>query len=123
MMSHGMPSPRSIPDFEFLRILLQNASLHFKLVFGLRATRPEVSYLETFSFGRHIARHDELSLTPQQEEHAFAGLEHCATYLTVIQIHTVLESIHIDPFRISEPQIAAAFQISRLIRNAFAHNP
>jgi len=106
-----------------MRELLQNALLHLKLVFGLRATRPEVSYLKTFSFGRHIAYQDELSLTPQQEEHAFAALEHCSTYLAVVQIHTVLEAIHVDPFHISEPDIGAAFQISRLTRNAFAHNP
>jgi hypothetical protein len=38
-------SPTSESDFEFMRILLQNAALHFKLVFGLTATRPQLSYL------------------------------------------------------------------------------
>lgn len=110
-------------DFEFSRILLHNAQMHFKLVFGLTATRPHINYLDTFSFGQHVAYRDELALTTEQEEHAFAALEHCATYLAAVQVHTVLESIHADPFQIPEPEIGAAFQIARLIRNAFAHNP
>ena len=111
------------PDFEFSRILLPNAQVHFKLVFGLTATRPQINYLDTFSFGGHVAYRTELALTTEQEEHAFAALEHCGTYLAAVQVHTVLESIHADPFQIPEPEIAAAFQIARLIRNAFAHNP
>jgi hypothetical protein len=118
-----MSRKKVVTDFDTIRLLLRNAAIHFKLVFGLRATRPSVSYLDTFSFGRHVAHHDELALTPEQEEHAFAALEHCATYITVVQVHTVLEAVHPDPFHIKEPAISAAFQISRLIRNAFAHNP
>jgi hypothetical protein len=110
-------------DFEFSRILLLNAKMHLKLVLGLTATRRHVNYLETFSFGQHVAHRDELALTTEQEEHAFAALEHCAPYLAAVQVHTILESIHTDPFKISESEIAAAFQIARLIRNAFARNP
>jgi hypothetical protein len=117
------PSTFSNKDFEFMHLLLKNAKLHLKLVFGLRTTQPKVHYLEVFSFGKHIATCNELSLTHQQEEHAFAALEHSASYISVVQIHTVLEAVHPDPFNISEPEIAAAFQIFRLIRNAFAHNP
>jgi hypothetical protein len=117
------PSTFSNKDFEFMHFLLKNAKLHLKLVFGLRTSQPKVHYLDVFSFGKHIATHKELSLTYQQEEHAFAALEHCTTYISVVQIHTVLEAIHPDPFHISDPDSAAAFQISRLIRNAFAHNP
>jgi hypothetical protein len=78
--------------------------------------------LETFSFGRHLASNDEFSLTPQEEEQAFAALEHCATHLYVVQIHTALESIRQSNIHLLEPEIEHAFQISRLIRNAFAHN-
>ena len=118
-----MPRKNTAPDFDTMRVLLQSAAVHFKLVLGLRASRPPVSYLETFSFGKHVAHHGELALTPDQEEHAFSALEHCATYIAVVQIHTVLEAVHPAPFQITEPAISAAFQISRLIRNAFAHNP
>ncbi|NET40181.1 MAG: hypothetical protein F6K19_50980, partial [Cyanothece sp. SIO1E1] len=58
-----------------------------------------------------------------QEELAFAALEHCGTYLSAVQVHTALEAIHPNPFNIPEKEIADAFQIARLIRNAFAHNP
>ncbi len=94
-----------------------------KLVFGLTATHPHVEYLDTFSFGAYVANRGELSLSAGEEEQAFAALEHCGTYLAAVQVHTALESVHPDPFHIPEPEIAAAFQIARLLRNAFAHNP
>jgi hypothetical protein len=43
--------------------------------------------------------------------------------LAAVQVHTALEFVHPDPFHIPEPEIAAALQIARLFRNAFAHNP
>ncbi len=111
------------PDFEWMRILLRNAKLHFKLVFGVTATRPRIGYLDTFSFGRYVAHRDELALSSDEEGHALSALEHCGTYLAATQVHTVLERVHPDPFQIREPDIAAGFQIARLLRNAFAHNP
>ena len=80
------------PDFEFERLLLHNAQLHFKLVFGLTATRPEVRYLDTFSFGKHVAKRDELALTEEEEERAFAALEPCGTYLAVVEVRRALEA-------------------------------
>jgi hypothetical protein len=118
-----MPQRLGRPDYDDIRALLYNASIHFRLAFGLRATQPAVDYLHAFSWGHHVADHDELALSHEQEEQAFAALEHCATYLSAVQVHTALESIHEDPFSIREADIASAFQISRLIRNAFAHNP
>ena len=124
-----MPEHIGRPDYDAIRASLYYASIHLKLAFGLRATfgfpatRPGVSYLEAFSWGHHVAEHDELVLTREQEEQAFAALGHCATYISVVQVHTALESVHDDPFQIPEADVASAFHISRLIRNAFAHNP
>jgi hypothetical protein len=118
-----MPDALGRPDYDAIRALLRSASIHLRLVFGLTTTRPSVSYLDTFSFGHHTARNKELRLTQEQEDHAFAALEHCATYLAAVQIHTALKSVHGDPFHLPEEDIASAFQISRLLRNAFAHNP
>jgi len=124
-----MPEHIGRPDYDAIRASLYYASIHLKLAFGLRttfgfpATRPSLSYLEVFSWGQHVAEHDELVLTREQEEQAFATLGHCATYISVVQVHTALESVHDDPFQIAEADVASAFHISRLIRNAFAHNP
>ena len=103
--------------------MLHNAQVHFKVVFGLSATHPRVTYLDTFSFGGYVAHRKELSLSPAREKQAFAALEHCGTYLAAVQVHSALESIYPGPFHIPESEIAAAFQIARLLRNAFAHNP
>lgn len=113
-----------VPDYAFLSTLLANAKAHFKLVYGLTATKPSIQYLDEFAFGKHHLRGDALSLTKEEEVHAFAMLEHTGTYLAAIQVHTVLEALHQpDPFMIADAAIADAFQIARLIRNAFAHNP
>ena len=118
-----MPEHIGRPDYDAIRASLYYASIHLKLAFGLQASQPTVSYLDAFSWGHHVAEHDELALTREQEDQAFAALVHCATYISAVQVHTALESVHDDPFQIREADVASAFQISRLIRNAFAHNP
>ncbi len=110
-------------EYDEYKNSLNNAALYFKLAFGLTATPPKIEYLQFFSYGQHVAKFEELFLTSDEEKYAFPMLEHCATYLCVVQVHTVLEAIHDDPFSISEPEVQSAFQIARLIRNAFAHNP
>jgi len=111
------------PDYDAIRALLHIASIHFRLAFGLTATRPKVHYLGQFSWGHHVAHYEELALTREDEKRAFAALEDSATYVSAVQVHTALKSVHDDPFHIREADVASAFQISRLIRNAFAHNP
>ncbi len=110
-------------EYKEFRGALDRAIWFFKLAFGLTATRLDVNYLSQFAFGPHRAEGAELSLTSEQEEVAFSLLEYCATYVAVLQVHSVLERIYEDPFKIPEPDIQAAFQIARLIRNAFSHNP
>jgi hypothetical protein len=38
-------------------------------------------------------------------------------------VHSVLERIRQDQIDVNYPELESAFQIARLIRNAFAHNP
>src|ERR1700731_2049115 len=95
-------------DYARIGELLHGSSIHLRLAFGLIATRPTVTYLDTFSFARHVARHEELALSSREEDHGFAALEHCAIYLSAMQIHTALEMLHANPFDINEPDIASA---------------
>ena len=107
-------------DIPYLRLLLANAIAHWKLVFGITATRPSISYLSSFSFGVHSLAAAELSLQPHEEAAAFSALEHTSTFLCVNQAHAVLEKLG-NP--LSDETINAAFQIARLLRNSFAHDP
>lgn len=107
-------------DLRFFRVLLANSINHWKLVFGITATRPHVSYLRGFAFGPHIATGVELSLQPSEEENAFAALEHTATFLCVNQAHAVLEKLDNSA---EDEAFSAAFHIARLLRNSFAHDP
>lgn len=107
-------------DLERQRLLLANAIAHWKLVFGITATRPSIEYLSLFSFGAHSAGGSELSLQPHEEKAAFSALEHTATFLCVNQGHAVLEKLsHLN----SDTAVHSAFHIARLLRNSFAHDP
>jgi hypothetical protein len=112
-------SSKTTPDFNLMRTLLHHARCHFKLAFGLTASHVTVTYLDVFTFRKHRTEPGELTLTPAEEKRAFAALEHCATYLCVVQVHTVLQKLLGE----KEQPTDDAFQIARLIRNSFAHNP
>lgn len=111
-----------------LKRLLTDAENQFKLAVGLQnlcanADSNVLTYARTWSFGMHIADHDELSLSPEAEERASGALVHCATYLLAVQLDSVLQEAISNRFNHSNSVISAAAWIARLIRNAFAHNP
>jgi|ERR1041385_7348741 hypothetical protein len=80
-------------------------------------------YLSEFSYGRHLATEEELRLDPDDEKVSASALEHCATYVMALQLDNVLKNVIEDRFKHADPDIKSAAWISRLIRNAFAHNP
>src|SRR5437773_8496566 len=92
-----MPEHIGRPDYDAIRASLYYASIHLKLAFGLQASQPTVSYLDAFSWGHHVAEHDELALTREQEDQAFAALVHWARSISAGQVHTGLERVHDDP--------------------------
>jgi hypothetical protein len=117
------------PDRKLYRQLITIAQHQFKLSVALRAhcasAQPEngLSYLEIFSFGKHVAGPEELSLTPEQEQFAAAALEHSATYVMAVQIDTALQAVFPHRFSHSCPEVQHSSWIARLTRNAFAHDP
>jgi hypothetical protein len=67
--------------------------------------------------------YEEIALTKEQADIASDYLERTATYLMSITIKDALKDVYGDPKNHSDNRIVAAYQISRLIRNAFAHSP
>lgn len=110
-------------DPKFLNELIVHASNQLRLVFGMYHGVTNLEYPGVFTWGRHTVTSEELQLSETEEELAFSSLEHSAIYLAMAQIHTTLETIFDDPFHIENQIASDAFQISRLTRNAFAHNP
>ncbi len=108
--------------------VLEFAEEQYKLAIAVRAkvSASEDSlfdYFEAFSFGRHILTREELELTHEKEEEAAWALVHCATYVMAVQLDTVLCDVVPNRFTHSDGSIRSAAWISRLIRNAFSHNP
>ena len=50
-------------------------------------------------------------------------LQLSATYLLALAVWEAIHTVAGDWKNISDPKVLAAFQIARLIRNAFVHNP
>lgn len=116
-------------DFKFHRQLITVAQHQFKLAVAVRAhctsSQPKnaFAYLDTLSFGKHVAHSKELSPTQDEEQFAAAALEHSATYIMAVQIDTALQPVF--PQRLSHlrEDVQQSAWIARLIRNAFAHDP
>ncbi len=108
---------------------LIDAENALKLVLGLRtkAHKEPVNYLDVFTWGKHTLNEVSLRLSRDEEELAFALLEHCTLYTIVIQIDTVLHELfknqNTDRFNHPDSNVCSAAWIARLIRNAFAHDP
>ena len=107
---------------------LDFAEIQYKLALAVSSTcqsqqKSVISYLEMFSFGKHTVDKTELILDKNQEELASVLLEHSATYITMVQLNSVLEEVWPNRLQHKNDNIRNASQITRLIRNAFAHDP
>jgi hypothetical protein len=107
----------------FQRQLITNAQILFKFSLGISATRPKLGYLASFASYRHTANEEDLKLARKDEFFAADLLEHVATYVLAVQIDTALEALYPSRFKSADQIVRSASTITRLIRNAFAHNP
>ena len=108
--------------------LIEDAQKLFKLSLAVHIAcsskkKNVFKYLDSFTYYNHSATHDELYLEPAEEERAAAAFAHCAIYTMVVQLDTVLGCVFSDRFHHPDTDICSAAWISRLLRNAFAHNP
>ncbi len=106
---------------------LKIAELQFRLAVAVRfATTLENQPLDVpaeWTHGKHRISYDEVVLTQDQADIAANYLKQTATYLMSITIKEALKGIYTDPKNHSDKNIVAAYQIARLIRNAFTHSP
>lgn len=107
---------------------LKLAELQFRLAVTVRlSVSLETQPLEVptrWSHGKHYTTtYEEIVLTKEQSDIAADYLKRTATYLMSITIKEALKEIYINPKSHKDKKIVAAYQIARLIRNAFAHSP
>jgi hypothetical protein len=76
-----------------------------------------------WSHGRHVVGHKEVALRADQADFAAEGLQRTATFLMAVVIRDAIVATVPKPKDDPRPDVRSAYQISRLIRNAFAHGP
>lgn len=73
--------------------------------------------------GQHRVTYEEIALRQDQAEYASFFLHGSATYLMAVAMKDAIRAAVPDPKKALDSDVRAAYQIARLIRNAFAHAP
>jgi hypothetical protein len=76
-----------------------------------------------WSHGKHVVHYAEVAISEDEADCAACYLHRSATYLMAVAIKDAIRVAVADPKTHSDPDVKSAYQISRLIRNAFAHAP
>lgn len=76
-----------------------------------------------WSHGRHLVTYSEIAIDPEEADFAAWNLQRSATFLMASQCLEAIRGVVPNPKSHSDRTIVSAYQISRLIRNAFAHCP
>jgi hypothetical protein len=107
--------------------LLKQAEMQFRLMVAVRTasalgTLPlQVPVL--FTFGKRTVTSADVELTRDEADESAAVLEHTATYTLAMQIVQAMKDVLQKPREHQDHEIRHAFEIARLIRNAYAHQP
>ena len=106
---------------------LFSAELQFRLASAVRLTvtmrqQPLDVPLE-WSHGKHKVRYEEVALREDQADYAAWNMHSSATFLMAVAMKDAIKAAVPDPKNSKDSDVKGAYQISRLIRNAFAHNP
>lgn len=73
--------------------------------------------------GHHRVEYKDIALRQDQADYAACMMQKSATFLMAVVIKDAIRVAIPDPKNSTDHDVQAAYQISRLIRNAFAHSP
>jgi hypothetical protein len=103
------------------------AEIQFRLASAVRlATSLQEQPLDLpteWTHGGHTVRYEEVALRPDQAEVAAQLLHQSATFLMATTIRGAILAAVGDAKNHSDVIVRSAYQIARMIRNAFAHDP
>jgi hypothetical protein len=106
---------------------LFTAELQFRLASAVRlavtGNRQPLDLPMEWTHGQHRVRYEEIALRQDQADYAACLLHHSTTYLMAVAMKDAIRAVVPDPKSSSDSELRAAYQIARLIRNAFAHAP
>jgi len=107
--------------------LLFTAELQFWLASAVRlATALKVQPLDLpieWTHGQHRVRYEEIALRQDQADYAADFLHRSAIFLMAVAMKDAIRAVVPDLKTSTDADVRAAYQIARLIRNAFAHAP
>ena len=107
--------------------LLFTAELQFRLAFAVRlAVTMDNQPLDLpveWSHGKHNVNYKEVTLRKDQADFAAWNMHRSATFLMAVAMKDAIKAAVPDPRNATNSDVQAAYEISRLIRNAFAHSP
>ncbi len=106
---------------------LFTAELQFRLASAVRiATTQNAQPLDLpmiWTHGDQTVTYEDIALRPDQADGAAFFLQRSATYLMAVAAKDAIKATIADPKHATDLATRAAFEISRLVRNAFAHAP
>jgi len=106
---------------------LFTAELQFRLASAVRlATTRNLQPLDVpmeWTHGQHHLKYEEVALRPDQADYAACFLHRSATFLMVVAMKDAIRAVVPDPKASTDLGVRSAYQIARLVRNAFAHAP
>jgi hypothetical protein len=73
-------------------------------------------------FGRHRVSYEDFGLRSEQADYAASLLEMTATFVLASTVRDALVALFPNTQNQTDQHVVSAYQISRLIRNAFAHS-
>ena len=76
-----------------------------------------------WTHGRRKVSYAEIALTQKEADIAAFYLQRSATFLMASTILYAIKARYANPKKIKNLEVVAAYQIARMIRNAFAHSP
>ena len=103
------------------------SELQFRFASAVRlATTLNVQPLDLpteWSHGKHSVKYNEIALRQDQADYAAHYLHRSATFLMAVAMKNAIRATVNDPKTSTNPDVRSAYQIARMIRNAFAHAP
>ena len=106
---------------------LRLAELQFRLASAVRlATTVKSQPLDLpieWSHGKQSVKYSEIALLQDDADYGAWSLHRSATFLMAVAIKDAIRAAVHDPKTAADVDVRSAYQISRLIRNAFAHAP
>jgi hypothetical protein len=118
---------RKMSDIPQQICYLRAAELQFRLASAVRLaatfkTQPRDLPVE-WSHGKHAVRYGEVALSEHDADCAACYLQRSATFLMAVAMKDAIRVALPDPKTHANTDVRSAYQISRLVRNAFAHGP